>query len=86
MQMKDGDCQPTAWDVVPDIQAGLPSIESVLLHRAGGWVSKHHEVVANHSSESTSEGTRWLNDTLFLLGRLSTRADSVSGPRRAMRR
>jgi len=67
MQMKDGDCQPTARDVVPDIQARLASI---VLRQSVGWVSKHHEDVANHSNESTSEGTRWLSDTLFSLGRL----------------
>jgi len=49
---------------------------SMGLHQLPGWVSKHHEDVANHSSESTSEGTRWLSDTLFLLGRLKWRTDT----------
>jgi hypothetical protein len=81
MQMKDGDDRPTAWDVVPDIQARPPS---TLLYQNGGRVSKHHEVVANHGNESTSEGTRWLSDTVIFLGRLQTRVDSVDGPRHAM--
>jgi len=81
MQMKDGDRQPTAWDVVPDIQA-CPA--SMVFYQNGGRVSKHHEDVANHGNESTSEGTRWLSDTLIFLGRLQTRVDSVDGPRHAM--
>jgi len=73
MRMEDGKCQPTAWDVVPDIQPGSPSM---VLHQNAGRVSKHHEDVANHSSESTSEGTRWLSDTLFFLGRLGWRVNT----------
>jgi hypothetical protein len=57
VQMVDRECRPTAWDVVPDIQARPTSMGH---HQRPGWVSKHHEVVANQSNESTSEGTRWL--------------------------
>lgn len=71
--MKDGNRQPTAWDVVVDIQVHPTSMA---LHQLPGWVSKHHEDVANRSSESTSEGTRWLSDTLFFLGRLRWRANT----------
>ena len=47
-------CQPTTWVVEPDIQLRQTWMA---LHLPVGWVSKHHEDVANHSNEAMSEGS-----------------------------
>ena len=66
MQIEDGGCQPTEWDVASDIRCGPPAM--VALQQDDKF--KHHEHVANRSSGRRQKGTRWLSDTLFLLGRL----------------